>query len=60
MIEAPCRNCTDRYLGCHDRCPKYQKYKKFKNAENRAYQEEALYTFSPSRIRRHEKWLKKS
>ena len=23
----PCKNCTERYLGCHDRCEKYQAVK---------------------------------
>ena len=25
---APCRECTDRYLGCHDDCARYREYKK--------------------------------
>lgn len=24
---APCKDCKDRYLGCHDRCPKYLSFK---------------------------------
>ena len=24
---APCKNCTDRTLGCHDRCEYYKAYK---------------------------------
>ncbi len=24
---APCKGCKDRYLGCHDRCPKYLTFK---------------------------------
>lgn len=24
----PCKDCKDRYLGCHDRCEKYQQFKK--------------------------------
>lgn len=30
-IESPCKDCPDRYLGCHDRCEKYQAFKKDKN-----------------------------
>ena len=26
--KAPCKECTDRYLGCHDRCNTYIDYKK--------------------------------
>lgn len=24
---APCKNCEDRFTGCHCTCPLYQKYK---------------------------------
>lgn len=23
-----CKECTERYLGCHDKCPSYLEYKK--------------------------------
>ena len=23
-----CKDCKDRYIGCHDRCEKYQQFKK--------------------------------
>lgn len=26
-----CKNCTDRYLGCHDHCEKYQNQVKERN-----------------------------
>jgi hypothetical protein len=26
MNKSPCKNCTDRTIGCHSECPKYQKY----------------------------------
>ena len=29
-IVPPCKDCPDRHLGCHDRCEKYQAYKKAK------------------------------
>ena len=25
--EAPCKNCTDRHLGCHSECEEYIAYK---------------------------------
>lgn len=28
---APCRNCIDRYLGCHDKCDKYQEFRAERN-----------------------------
>ena len=27
MLKAPCKNCPDRSLGCHDHCEKYKAYK---------------------------------
>ena len=26
MSKAPCKNCPDRYLGCHDHCEKYKEF----------------------------------
>lgn len=40
---APCKDCSDRYLGCHDKCEKYQKFHKecfeynMKFAESQGY-----------------------
>ena len=28
MSIAPCKDCTKRYLGCHDRCKDYQEFHK--------------------------------
>lgn len=28
MKNYTCKNCTERYLGCHDKCEEYQKIKK--------------------------------
>lgn len=27
MSKNKCLNCTDRYIGCHDSCEKYQSFK---------------------------------
>lgn len=27
--KSPCKDCQDRYIGCHERCNKYQKYKAY-------------------------------
>lgn len=32
-IKAPCKDCENRYVGCHDRCKKYQEYKKQSDEE---------------------------
>ena len=26
-VYVPCKDCTDRKLGCHDKCSKYQEFK---------------------------------
>lgn len=28
MNIAPCKDCLDRYIGCHGKCEKYLEYKK--------------------------------
>lgn len=35
MVNAPCKDCPDRYLGCHSSCPKYIEFRKEKDAENK-------------------------
>lgn len=27
-VSEPCKNCPDRYLGCHSNCDKYKQFKK--------------------------------
>lgn len=27
-INSPCKDCKDRYLGCHSKCKKYNNFKK--------------------------------
>lgn len=27
-MNAPCRDCTERHLGCHSNCSRYESYKK--------------------------------
>lgn len=33
MISAPCKGCTDRYVGCHGSCDKYQNYQQVHQKE---------------------------
>lgn len=43
MIHAPCLNCKDRVLGCHDTCERYISYRKELdkvNAEDRERRKE--------------------
>lgn len=28
-----CKNCTERYVGCHGKCEKYQEFRKERDAE---------------------------
>ena len=38
---APCKDCTDRYPGCHSKCTKYIKWNMWHIAiKNKQYQEE--------------------
>lgn len=33
-LESPCKNCKSRYIGCHDECVDYTKYKRKKEEIN--------------------------
>lgn len=33
MNTPPCRDCPDRYIGCHGKCPAYLDWRKNRNAE---------------------------
>ena len=28
MLKAPCKDCPDRYLGCHDHCDKFKEFRR--------------------------------
>ena len=32
MINAPCKGCEKRYVGCHSKCPDYLAFKKAHDA----------------------------
>lgn len=44
MITSPCKDCTARYLGCHDTCKHYKQYKIDMEVWNKSRQ------FDPNRI----------
>lgn len=57
MLQPPCRGCTDRYQGCHDRCKAYQEFhaeqetiSKARNKENDIYNYSYI---SHTKIARH-------
>lgn len=35
IIDSPCKNCKDRYLGCHSKYEKYIEYKNKKITQGR-------------------------
>lgn len=44
-IVSPCKDCTERYLACHDKCDKYKEYRQRYDAEQaRIKKEKALKT----------------
>lgn len=46
IIDAPCRGCSDRTIGCHSTCKRYFEYRKrvdeIREAERRRRREEEL------------------
>ena len=40
-MRAPCLNCPDRYVGCHDHCGAYLSYREAQNAQNARERAEA-------------------
>lgn len=34
-LKAPCKNCPTRYLGCHDKCYKYQAFRQARDEYNK-------------------------
>ena len=35
----PCKDCSERYPGCHNKCDKYKEWKKILDSANKARQE---------------------
>jgi len=50
-IKAPCHNCDDRVLGCHDTCERFQAYRQ-KMAEVKENREKAIRWDAPNLIPR--------
>lgn len=38
MIQAPCKDCEERQVGCHSTCEKYAEYKACMNVFGLAYE----------------------
>ena len=68
MKKNPCYNCIDRFLNCHNNCPKdidpdgfgYQKWKKLNEKKNKNQREENGYVGYISDLRSKERrdWRK--
>ena len=41
-MTAPCKECTQRNLGCHQNCPKYAEYQKEREKIREAKHQEAM------------------
>ncbi|MBO5389411.1 MAG: hypothetical protein J6A59_15010 [Lachnospiraceae bacterium] len=41
--KAPCKGCTDRYLGCHDKCDKYREFKQYNEELKNKIRQEKQY-----------------
>lgn len=45
MFHPPCKDCTDRYLGCHDHCEAFKKAKDVYDRELEARSKEEPYKY---------------
>lgn len=59
MIEPSCKDCKERYVGCHSHCEKYLEFRKQLDEYNQKEKEEKklygdviAYNIKPSRRRR--------
>lgn len=49
-MKSPCKDCPDRYVGCHERCNKYLAYADEREAERQArYQQYIVDGNSPAK-----------
>ena len=44
MIDAPCKGCEERHVGCHSKCERYLKEKEKRNAVSEALKKEVEIT----------------
>lgn len=59
-IVAPCRGCTDRELGCHGICEKYESYKKaLGNERTNAYKAELGNVYYGSFLKQRKERIRK-
>ena len=61
MIQAPCKDCSDREIGCHSSCRRYIDFQSLNNKEHEeAYkQKQTIYMINEQRVKAYEKKRKK-
>lgn len=61
MVTAPCKDCKDRFVGCHSSCDKYKEFRINLDEEREKTREEKkmIYALYENRTKRVEKALKK-
>ena len=59
MDIAPCKGCTKRKMGCHDRCDAYKEWLAIRGEIVKALRTESAQDYSVSRESRHLRYLRK-
>lgn len=63
MTECPCKNCGDRFIGCHGKCEKYKAWRAEYDEINKKRNLDILldrhFKETKSRLRRVNKYAKK-
>lgn len=54
MASAPCKDCQDRFSGCHSSCEKYLEFKKKDQEEKEAIREEKSRRYAVSDFRKQQ------
>lgn len=44
-INSPCKDCPDRYFGCHDHCDRFAEYREKKDKQKEAINKEKQTTY---------------
>lgn len=53
---ALCKDCTERYLGCHSECDRYKEYREgINNRNNARFKDKESYSYVSSRITQYQR-----
>ena len=63
QVKAPCKDCSERFVGCHTVCFEYAEYKQALEAEKERYRaskanEDSFFEYEKDRKRRLKKYYK--